>query len=98
MPVALTSKTIASGTPSGTVTFLSNGLVVGTATISGGTASGSYNLPAGTDSLTAVYNGDTTFGLSASSAQSVTVLAPLVESATNLSTSVRSEERRVGKE
>ena len=88
MPVALTSKTIASGTPSGTVTFLSNGLVVGTATISGGTASGSYNLPAGTDSLTAVYNGDTTFGLSASSAQSVTVLAPLVESATNLSTSV----------
>jgi hypothetical protein len=48
-----------SGTPTGTVTFLNGGAVLGTATLSGGrctfTTSG---LPAGTDNITAVYAGD----------------------------------------
>jgi hypothetical protein len=89
-PVMLKSTTTStgSGTPTGTISFMTNGLVVGTASLDGtGAASGNVNLPAGTESLIAVYNGDSVFGLSASTAQSVNVLAPLVETATNLSAS-----------
>ena len=92
------SGTLRSGTPaqlsatttggtsvtSGTVSFLANGIVVGTASLSGGTATGSFLLPAGSDVLTAVYAGDGTNGLSASAAQTVTVHAPLAASATGL--------------
>jgi hypothetical protein len=87
-PVLLKSTTTATPTPTGQVTLLSNGVVLGMAALDGsGSASGSFTLPAGQDALTAVYNGDATYGLSASTPQTVTVLSPLVESSTNLSAS-----------
>jgi CotH kinase protein/Bacterial Ig-like domain (group 3)/Bacterial Ig domain len=89
-PVQLIAATAGSGTPSGTVSFMSNGIVVGTASLTGGMASGNFNLPAGTDALTAVYSGDGTNALSASTAQTVTVLGPLARSTTSLSASTSS--------
>jgi len=51
-----------SGTPTGMVTFYSGATVVGTATLAGGVgAYATVNLPVGTDSVTAVYSGDTNF-------------------------------------
>ena len=83
----LSATSTGSTTPTGTVTFLCKGIVVGTAPLEGGTATGSFNLPSGQDALTAVYNGDDTHGLSASTAKTVTVLASLVPSSTSLSAS-----------
>ena len=49
-------------TPTGTVTFEDNGSAIGTASISGGTATfASTTLPVGTNTITAVYGGDTNF-------------------------------------
>ncbi len=85
-PVLLKSTTTATPMPTGQVTFMSNGVVLGTAAVDGiGAASGSFKLPSGQNSLMAVYNGDTTYGLSASTAQARTVLAPLIQSAISLS-------------
>lgn len=53
-----------SGTPSGTVTFLDHGTSIGTAQLSGGAASASFDtaaLPAGDHSITASYGGDDDF-------------------------------------
>jgi len=51
-----------SGTPTGTVTFYSGTTAVGTVTLAGGVgAYSTVNLPVGTDSVTAVYSGDTNF-------------------------------------
>lgn len=56
-----------SGTPTGTVTFNSNSTGLGSATLSNGTAKISVtNLAVGTDSITAVYSGDTNFSSSTS--------------------------------
>ncbi len=75
-PVTLTAQLIASGaSPSGDMSFLSNGVILGTATLNGDSASLDVSLPAGTDSLVAVYSGDSVNGLSASTPQSVTVTA-----------------------
>jgi len=51
-----------SGTPTGMVTFYSGTTLVGTATVvSGVGVYATVNLPVGTDSVTAVYSGDTNF-------------------------------------
>jgi hypothetical protein len=55
------------GTPTGSVTFKDGVTVLGTATLFGGTASlATARLTAGTHNITAIYNGDSTFGGSTS--------------------------------
>lgn len=91
-PVSLSAIVRGSTTPTGNVFFLSNGLVVGAAPLDGnGNASLTTSLPAGTDNLEAVYNGDDKNGLSASAVMPVTVAAPLVTTFTSLTSSVSSE-------
>lgn len=56
---ATITATIAPSTATGTVQFLDNGSVIGTATLTAGAASLTTNaLPAGTRTLTALYSGD----------------------------------------
>ena len=86
-PVSLSAKVTGAESSSGTVSFLSGGVLLGDAPLSEGTAAGSFNLPTGSDALTAVYSGDTTHALSSSSSKTVTVLAPLAASITSLSAS-----------
>lgn len=77
-PVTLSAQVTGGTAPTGVVTFLSLGVVVGAGTLTNGTASfTTSNLPAGTDQIEAVYNGDQTNGLSGSAAQSVIVAPPL---------------------
>jgi hypothetical protein len=85
-PITLTAKVSGANTPSGTVSFLSSGILLGTGTLDGtGTASlTTSNLLVGNALLQAVYNGNSTQGLSASSANTVTVLGPLVSTVTSL--------------
>lgn len=84
---ATLEATVTGGTAeSGSVTFLSNGTVLASAALDGsGYASATASLPAGSDTLTAVYSGDETNALSSSSATPVTVLAPLAPTTTSLS-------------
>jgi ribosomal protein S11 len=68
----------ASGTPTGTVTFEDtlSGVTtnLGTGTVAGGVATfTALSLPAGSNSVTAVYSGDTTFNGSSSASQAVVV-------------------------
>jgi hypothetical protein len=63
-PVTLTAKVSSgAGTPTGTVTFqFTGGATIGTATLSGGTASLSKSFPKpGTKSITAMYSGNASF-------------------------------------
>jgi trimeric autotransporter adhesin len=64
--------------PTGTVVFFSNGVTLGTGTLSGNIASFSTTLPIGTSTLTAVYGGDTNF--TASTAQNVSETVTLASS------------------
>ena len=73
LTAAVTAVSPAVGTPTGTVEFLANGLSLGTATLSAGQATLSVVLPIGTDSITAVYSGDTNFATSTSAAVTATV-------------------------
>jgi hypothetical protein len=58
----VTGKISGAGTPSGTVTFEQGSTVLGSATLSGGSASFSIStLAVGSDAITAVYSGDSTF-------------------------------------
>jgi hypothetical protein len=88
-PVTLTAQVTGTTTPSGTVSFLSSGIMLGAGTLNGaGKASlTTSNLPTGNDGLQAVYNGNSTQGLSASSVNNVTVLGPLVGTATSIGSS-----------
>ena len=66
-----------SGTPTGTVNFLDNGTPIGASTLSSGVATFSTSsLAVGTQSITAVYSGDTNFTTSTSSALSQVVNTP----------------------
>jgi subtilase family serine protease len=68
--------TTAGGTPSGKVTFTVGSFVIGSATVSGGTAkltASSAGLTAGTYPVTATYSGNTYAGSSTSSAVNVVV-------------------------
>ena len=69
-----TATVSGSSNPSGSVGFLINGAVYGTAPLVGGVASFTFNLPTGSYSLGAVYNGDT------SNAGSFSVATPLTVS------------------
>lgn len=77
-PVTLTATVTATsgtGTPAGTVEFENGTTVLGTSTLnsSGVATLTTTKLTAGTDSLTAVYSGNTTYATSTSAAVSVTV-------------------------
>jgi uncharacterized cupredoxin-like copper-binding protein len=78
-PVTFTATVAPAGgsgaTPTGTVTFLQNGNSLGTIALQNdGTAALTTSaLPGGTDSITAQYNGDSTYAGSTSAAQSETV-------------------------
>ena len=66
---ATVSSTTASGIDGGTVTFQDGGTSIGTGTVSSGTATyttSATQLPAGTDTITAVYGADTNFSGSTS--------------------------------
>jgi hypothetical protein len=86
VPVTLTSQVTGGTTPTGVVSFLSSGVLLGTGTLlpGGGTSFTGSNLPAGLDNLQAVYNGDTGNALSASAIQSVTVATPLGDTVTSI--------------
>lgn len=73
--VTLTATVTGSGgTPTGTVTFLNGTTSLGTGTLSGGVATlMTATLPVGSDSITASYGGDATFGNSVSAPVIVTV-------------------------
>jgi large repetitive protein len=75
LATTVTANGPGSGTPTGAVTFLSNGVAIGTATLSNGAASLAVTtgLPAGTDSITAAYSGDNNFSSSTSNAVKQTV-------------------------
>jgi hypothetical protein len=74
-PITFTATVTGNGvTPTGSVNFLSNGVVVGTSTLSGGTATFTEStLPAGTYTLTAVYLGSAIEATSTSPSVSETV-------------------------
>ncbi|WP_420239420.1 pectinesterase family protein [Telmatobacter bradus] len=64
------------GSPTGKVTFMDGTTTLGSASLSSGAAVYTTTaLPSGTDSITAVYSGDTNFGTVTSSALSQTVVA-----------------------
>jgi hypothetical protein len=74
--ITLTARVAASagGSPTGTVTFFNGSTSLGTGALSAGTATfTTSSLVAGTYSITAVYNGDSTFAASTSAAVSLTV-------------------------
>ncbi len=74
LSATVTSDHLGSATPTGTVTFKDGATVVGTTGLSSGAASLSVStLPGGSDSITAVYNGDANFATSTSVAVSQTV-------------------------
>ncbi len=84
--VALSAKVSSSaGTPTGTVIFFDGTSMLGSAPVTGGTATYSAtSLAAGTHTLTAQYQGDTNFSPLTSNAQTVTVTAPVVAVADTL--------------
>jgi autotransporter-associated beta strand protein len=72
----VTANAPGSGTPTGTVTFQDGVTIIGTAPVSGGTATLSVQLPTGTQTVTATYSGDANFSASVTSpGVSVTVLS-----------------------
>ena len=76
-------------TPAGTVTFLNNGASIGTGTLNGsGVATlSTTSLPAGADSITASYAGNSSDAASLSSAVSVTINANAAATTTTLTAS-----------
>jgi len=69
-PVVLTASVIGtggSGSPTGTVTFTDNGTAIGTAALSGGVASITVTLPAGSNTIVATYGGDSVYSGSSGS-------------------------------
>jgi hypothetical protein len=69
-PLVLTANVIGtggSGSPTGTVTFTNNGIVIGTATLLGGVASLTTTLPVGSDTIVATYGGDSVYSGSSGS-------------------------------
>jgi CotH kinase protein/Bacterial Ig-like domain (group 3) len=80
------SAQVSGGTsPSGSVSFLTNGVVFGTAPLSGNSASlSTSSLPEGANKIEAIYSGDQTNALSASSVQTLTAAAPLAATVVSL--------------
>ena len=78
-PVTLTAKVGGGVNPTGTVSFLASGVLLGVSVLNGGTAGVTVsNLPVGTaENLQAVYGGDDNNALSFSDFQTVAVGSPL---------------------
>ena len=73
-PVTLTATLSGGYSPSGTITFYANGTSVGTANLSGTTASLTINsLPVGSDAITASYSGNSNNNSATSGSATVTV-------------------------
>ncbi|MDI3563428.1 Ig-like domain repeat protein [Bradyrhizobium sp. Arg816] len=73
-PVTLTATLSGGYSPSGTITFYANGTSVGTANLSGTTASLTINsLPVGSDAITASYSGNSNNNSATSGSTTVTV-------------------------
>ena len=72
--IAATVKPQISGTPTGTVTYMSGTTVLGSAAV--GTPFTTGVLPAGSDPVSATYSGDSNFSASSSAATTVTSVAP----------------------
>jgi hypothetical protein len=85
-PVTLNAQVTGGKNPTGVVSFMATGLVLGAAPLSvAGTASLTVsNLPSGSNNLQAVYNGDITNALSFSAFQTITVAAPVASTATSI--------------
>jgi hypothetical protein len=80
--VTLTAVVVSTttGTPTGTVTFASNGGVIGSATLINGTATFATTLlPTGTDNITASYSGDINFLALANAANTVNVTVQVLD-------------------
>jgi hypothetical protein len=77
--VTLAAQVAGGSNPTGAVSFLSNGVILGAGSLdsSGAASLTTSNLPTGTDRLQAVYNGDNDNELSASTIHQVTVAPPL---------------------
>ncbi|HEY0163154.1 MAG TPA: CotH kinase family protein [Edaphobacter sp.] len=90
--VVLTARVTGGTSPSGTVNFMSNGAVLGVGTLDGsGIATATVtNLPAGADTLQAMYQGDSVNGVSLSSAVVVNVLESLLNATVNMVSSASS--------
>jgi hypothetical protein len=86
--VATIMPSVSTAGPTGTVTFYDGTTAVGSGTLSGTMATTSALLGPGTHSLTAKYGGDSNFSGSTSAAAAVTVVVPLVVSATPASLSL----------
>jgi hypothetical protein len=80
------SAQVSGGTnASGSVSFLANGVLLGTASLAGSTATyTTQSLPLGPSNVNAVYSGDTHNGLSSSATQPVTVQPALIPTVTSL--------------
>ncbi len=79
LTATVSGATGSTGTPTGTVTFYDGTTVLGARTLTAGVATYStIGLPVGSDSLTAVYGGDSNFGGSTSGASIVVVSAVVV--------------------
>lgn len=84
-PVTFTAQVSGGSNPTGVVSFLAGGVILGTGPLNGGTASLTVsNLPAGTDALQAIYNGDDVNALSESATQTAVVGAPLASTVTSI--------------
>ncbi len=78
-PVTLSAEVTGGTTPAGIVTFLSNGVIVGTGPLTDGAASlTTSGLRPGTDALQAVYSGDDANALAVSTIREVKVVAPII--------------------
>jgi CotH kinase protein/Bacterial Ig-like domain (group 3) len=74
-PIKLSAQVTGGSRPTGTVSFLASGVLLGTVALSDGAAIlTANNLPPGVDSLQAVYSGDSANALSVSASQTVSVL------------------------
>jgi hypothetical protein len=85
----VTGASGSTGTPGGTVTFMDGTTTLGTGTLSssGVATYATTTLPTGSDSITAVYGGSTSFSGSTSAAVTVTVTAVVVNPSFALSNS-----------
>jgi hypothetical protein len=89
--VTLTAQVSGASSASGTISFLSNGAMLGTVALSENSATlTASNLQLGTNSIIAVYSGDDHNGLSASNPQTTTVTAAPAVSVTSLAVSTSS--------
>ena len=75
--IVLLTATVSSSSATGTVTFLNGTTMLGTGTLTSGVATlDSTGLPLGTNSVTAVYSGDSTYKTSTSNTVTVMVTVP----------------------